>query len=75
ISMVHLALPLTLADAHTGVAALLLATAVALNWAVWARPVFYQAARDSLIRSSGRSGKVVLDRSAKPECEALRNTP
>ena len=39
ISMVHWALPLTLTDAHTGVAALLLATIVCLNWAVWAKPV------------------------------------
>jgi len=38
ISMVHLALPLALTDAHTGVAALLLAAVVALNWAVWAMP-------------------------------------
>jgi len=39
ISMVHWALPLALTDAHTGVAALLLATVVSLNWAVWAKPV------------------------------------
>ncbi|MGH8307323.1 MAG: COX15/CtaA family protein [Gammaproteobacteria bacterium] len=39
IGMVHLALPLALTDAHTGVAALLLATIVALNWAVHTRPV------------------------------------
>jgi len=39
IGMVHLALPLVLTVAHTGVAALLLATIVCLNWAVWARPV------------------------------------
>lgn len=38
IGMVHLALPLALTVAHTGVAALLLATIVSLNWAVWARP-------------------------------------
>lgn len=38
IGMVHLALPLVLADAHTGVAAVLLATIVCLNWALWARP-------------------------------------
>ena len=38
ISMVHFALPLALTDAHTGVAALLLAAVVAWNWAVWARP-------------------------------------
>ena len=35
ISMVHLGLPLALTDAHTGVAALLLATLVAMNWALW----------------------------------------
>lgn len=40
IAMVHLALPLWLTDAHTGVAALLLASLVALNWALWARPGF-----------------------------------
>ncbi len=38
IAMVHLALPLWLTDAHTGVAALLLAALVALNWALWSRP-------------------------------------
>jgi cytochrome c oxidase assembly protein subunit 15 len=38
IGMVHLALPLGLADAHTGVAAALLATMVCLNWALWAQP-------------------------------------
>ncbi|MDE2090662.1 MAG: COX15/CtaA family protein [Gammaproteobacteria bacterium] len=38
IGMVHLALPLELTVAHTGVAALLLATIVSLNWVVWARP-------------------------------------
>jgi hypothetical protein len=32
---VRLALPLALTDAHTGVAALLLATMTALNWCVW----------------------------------------
>ena len=37
ISMVHLAMPLLLADIHNAVAALLLATTVALNWAVWTR--------------------------------------
>lgn len=39
ISMVHWALPLGLTDAHTGVAALLLATVVSLNWAAWAWPL------------------------------------
>ncbi|MGH8292956.1 MAG: COX15/CtaA family protein [Gammaproteobacteria bacterium] len=38
VSMVHFALPLALTDAHTGVAALLLATVVAWNWAAWAWP-------------------------------------
>lgn len=38
ISMVHWALPLALADAHTGIAALLLATMVSLNWALFAKP-------------------------------------
>ncbi|MDE2070880.1 MAG: COX15/CtaA family protein [Gammaproteobacteria bacterium] len=37
VSMVHFALPLVLTDAHTGVAALLLGTVVAWNWAAWAR--------------------------------------
>ncbi len=37
ISMVHWGLPLVLTDAHTGVAALLLAAVVSLNWAVWAK--------------------------------------
>lgn len=40
VSMVHFALPLVLTDAHTGVAALLLATVVACNWSVWVRPVY-----------------------------------
>lgn len=39
VSMVHFALPLALTDSHTGVAALLLATVVAWNWAVHARPL------------------------------------
>ncbi|MGA9855029.1 MAG: COX15/CtaA family protein [Gammaproteobacteria bacterium] len=38
IGMVHLALPLALTVAHTGAAAVLLATIACLNWAVWARP-------------------------------------
>jgi heme a synthase len=38
ISMVHWALPLALADAHTGIAALLLATTVSLNWALFVKP-------------------------------------
>jgi len=37
IGMVHLALPLVLTVAHTGVAALLLATIVILNWALTAK--------------------------------------
>lgn len=37
VSTVHFALPLALTDAHTGVAALLLATVVAWNWSVWAK--------------------------------------
>lgn len=48
VSMVHLALPLALTDSHTGVAALLLATVVACNWAVHAQP---------LIRGSSRNGE------------------
>jgi heme a synthase len=39
ISMVHLGLPLMLTDAHTCVAALLLATIVILNWALWTSPI------------------------------------
>lgn len=41
ISMVHFALPLALTDSHTAVAALLLATVVAWNWAVHARPLIH----------------------------------
>ncbi|MBU6508891.1 MAG: COX15/CtaA family protein [Gammaproteobacteria bacterium] len=39
VSMVHFALPLALTDSHTGVAALLLGTVVAWNWAVSAKPL------------------------------------
>ncbi|HVC28689.1 MAG TPA: COX15/CtaA family protein [Gammaproteobacteria bacterium] len=38
IVMVHWALPVALADAHTGVAAMLLATIVSLNWALFTKP-------------------------------------
>lgn len=44
ISMVHFALPLALTDSHTGVAALLLATVVAWNWAVHTRPAITRRA-------------------------------
>ncbi|HET7922224.1 MAG TPA: COX15/CtaA family protein [Gammaproteobacteria bacterium] len=37
IGMIELGLPLALADAHNGVAALLLGTLVALTWSVWSR--------------------------------------
>jgi len=38
IVMVHWALPVALADAHTGVAAMLLATIVSLNWTLFTKP-------------------------------------
>lgn len=47
ISMVHFALPLGLTDSHTGVAALLLATVVAWNWAVHTRPFNRDALPDA----------------------------
>ncbi len=45
VSIVHLGLPLALTDAHTGMAALLLASVVTLNWAAWARPVSLPSCR------------------------------
>ncbi|MGB9429482.1 MAG: COX15/CtaA family protein [Gammaproteobacteria bacterium] len=48
ISMVHWALPLALTDSHTSVAALLLATLVALNWATWVRPVSAAGKRSTM---------------------------
>lgn len=47
VSMVHFALPLGLTDSHTGVAALLLATVVAWNWAVQTRRPGSAAIRDA----------------------------
>ena len=43
VSMVHFALPLALTDSHTGVAALLLATVVAMNWAVHTQPLIHSS--------------------------------
>ncbi|MGA9852285.1 MAG: COX15/CtaA family protein [Gammaproteobacteria bacterium] len=63
ISMVHLALPLVLTDAHTGVAALLLATIVALNWAVWAKrlPVVVADQSSRTAAEKTLSGKSTMD--------------
>lgn len=54
ISMVHFALPLALTDSHTGVAALLLATLVALNWAVHVRPLELSAVAGQRVHSDQR---------------------
>lgn len=52
VSMVHFALPLALTDSHTGVAALLLGTVVAWNWAVHARPAALTGERRGVHRSA-----------------------